>query len=336
MLRIVTIAALLLLALPTAHANAAQPSLKPAVTVTGDLVHVGDLVEHAGALADIAIFRSPDLGTTGAVATARVREALLPYGLADLDTGGLAEVVVTRPSRTITVKEIEDRILRALVGQRGLGAIEDLKLNLDQSLRMIHVEADATAELRVSYLHVDSHRSRFGIVLDIPGSAILRRTPLRLTGRVVETAEATVLTRSLRRGDVIRRGDVAIERRPRVTVDRDDISRSEHAIGLAVRRPLRAGHVLRHADLMKPELVHRDEAVTLVYNVPGITLTIRGKAQEAGAEGDMVNVLNLQSKRIVKGTVVAAGQISVAGTFARIVPAKTAELQATSASNQSE
>ena len=54
---------------------------------------------------------------------------------------------------------------------------------------------------------------------------------------------------------------------------------------------------------MKPEIVQRNEAVTLVYEVPGIVLTMRGKALEAGAEGDIVNVLNVQSKRTVQGTV---------------------------------
>ena len=42
----------------------------------------------------------------------------------------------------------------------------------------------------------------------------------------------------------------------------------------------RAGD-LRTADLVKPELVQRNENVTMVYEAPGITLTMRGKALEA-------------------------------------------------------
>ena len=40
---------------------------------------------------------------------------------------------------------------------------------------------------------------------------------------------------------------------------------------------------------MKPEIVQRNETVTLVYEVPGITLTMRGKAIEGGAEGDVIS-----------------------------------------------
>jgi flagella basal body P-ring formation protein FlgA len=330
MLRIIIIAALLLPTAPAALAQIAPPSLKPSATVTAELVRIGDLVEHAGPLADIAIFRAPDLGTTGTVPTARLRDALRPYGLADFDTGGLVEVVVTRPGRPVTAKEVERRIVEALAGQRGLGAAEDLRLNLDQSLRTFYVEPDATAALQVMRLSLDPYASRFSIVLDIPGSAILRRTPLRLSGRVIETAEAVVLTRALDRGDLIRPSDFAIERRPRAEIGKDDIGRPAQAIGLAARRPLRVGHVLRHSDLMKPELVKRNETVTLVYEVPGILLTLRGQASEAGAEGDVIGVINLQSKRMVQGTVTGPGQVSVFGTNARAAPARTASLQPSS------
>ena len=40
--------------------------------------------------------------------------------------------------------------------------------------------------------------------------------------------------------------------------------------------------------------MQRNETVTIVYEVPGIMLTVRGKALEAGAVGDVVSVLNVQ------------------------------------------
>ena len=61
---------------------------------------------------------------------------------------------------------------------------------------------------------------------------------------------------------------------------------------------------------MKPELVQRNETVTLIYEVPGIALTVRGKALEGGAEGDTISVLNEQSKRTVQGVVAAPGRMS--------------------------
>jgi flagella basal body P-ring formation protein FlgA len=60
---------------------------------------------------------------------------------------------------------------------------------------------------------------------------------------------------------------------------------------------------------MKPELVARNETVTLIFEIPGILLTVRGKALDSGAEGDVISVLNEQSKRTVQGVVVGPGRV---------------------------
>jgi flagella basal body P-ring formation protein FlgA len=71
--------------------------------------------------------------------------------------------------------------------------------------------------------------------------------------------------------------------------------------------------------------------VTIIYEVPGIGLSARGKAIESGAEGDVVNVLNLQSKRTVQGTVTGPGRVTISGILqasAQTEPQTTASLPA--------
>lgn len=65
---------------------------------------------------------------------------------------------------------------------------------------------------------------------------------------------------------------------------------------------------------MKPNIVQRDDTVTLVYEAPGLVLTLRGQAQEAGALGDTISVLNQQTKRSVQGVVSGPGRVTVANT----------------------
>jgi flagella basal body P-ring formation protein FlgA len=86
---------------------------------------------------------------------------------------------------------------------------------------------------------------------------------------------------------------------------------------------LRAGQAVRIADLAKPDLVQRDQNVTLIYDTPGLYLTVRGKALENGTEGDVVNVMNLQSKRTISGVVTGRGQVSI--TVATPRPAAAAD-----------
>ena len=89
----------------------------------------------------------------------------------------------------------------------------------------------------------------------------------------------------------------------------------------ALRRgaQLRPGQPLRDSDLMKPEIVQRNESVTIVYEAPGMVLTMRGKAQDAGALGDTISVLNVQSKRVVQGKISGPGRVTVTAATARVV-----------------
>jgi flagella basal body P-ring formation protein FlgA len=145
---------------------------------------------------------------------------------------------------------------------------------------------------------------------------------LRFTGTAVETVEAAVLARSVERNEVIKSSDVVVERRPKAEVGADAAPR-DRVVGMQARRQLRAGQAIRTADLAKPDLVQRDQNVTLIYEAAGLYLTVRGKALENGTEGDAVNVMNLQSKRTVSGIVIGRGQVAITGVPSR--PAQTSD-----------
>jgi flagella basal body P-ring formation protein FlgA len=307
---------LLLLALnvPAAAQGAstiAAPALRAEVTVASDIVRIGDLVDNAGAAANVAIFRAPDLGDTGTVSVARLVEALRPHDVIGLDSRGLSEVAVTRASRAVAPAEIERRIAAALAGRYGLGEAKSITVTLDREAATVHVEPTATAELQIARLAYDPRTRRFDVSFELPGSALARRKPLRYSGVVTDMVETAVLVRPLARGEVVSAADIAVQKRPRSESPADAVRGSEAAVGLAARRPLGAGHTIRSGDLMKPELVGRNEPVTIVYQVPGILLTLRGKAVESGAAGELVGVLNMQSKRIVQGVVTGPGRVTV-------------------------
>lgn len=308
-------AALISLAVPAAGQN--RPVLKAEAVVTGDIVRIGDMVENAGIVANIPIFRAPDLGATGTVRAEVVVEAVRAHALIGLDTGGFSEVAVTRASRTIPAEDIENCIADALSRQFALGPAKDIGVSFERELRAIQVEPTAKGEPRVSRLNYDARSGRFDATLEIPTGATGRGN-LRLSGRAAATIEVVTLLRPLERGALIKNADVTVERRPRAEIGRDIVSGGEQAIGLAARSALQAGRPLRVTDLMKPELIQRNETVTLLYEVPGIMLTVRGKAIEGGAEGDVISVLNEQSKRMVQGVVVGAGRVVISTSAPRL------------------
>ncbi len=147
-------------------------------------------------------------------------------------------------------------------------------------------------------------------MIDRPAGAAAH-APLRLSGRATVTAEVAVLANPVARGAVLKDSDLLIERRARAEIGRGAVTDRAQAIGLAARDALEPGRPLRAAQLMKPEMIQRHEQVTIVYEVPGITLTVRGKAAEGGAEGDVIAVLNEQSKRTIQGLIVGPGRVVI-------------------------
>jgi flagella basal body P-ring formation protein FlgA len=316
MLRMISAAFVLALA-TAAHAQVtgaltrATPVLKSEVTITGELVRIGDLVENAGAAENVAIFRAPDPGSTGVVAAERILTALRAHAVIGVDTRGTLEVVVTRASRTITAQQFQSRVAQALAGKYRLGGAANIDVTFDREIRTLHVERDAAAELQIAHLRYDPRTTRFDAILELPASGTAKPPLLRLSGTAVETVEIATLMRAYDRGEVLKASDVVIERRPKSEATGPIIAASDRAVGLAARRPLRAGVALRDGDLMRPELVQRNESVTIVYEAPGIMLTMRGKALESGSDGDSIAVLNVQSKRTVHGTVSGPGRVDV-------------------------
>jgi flagella basal body P-ring formation protein FlgA len=307
-----TLLALLALAAP-ALAQDPAPLLKPVVTVTSDIVHIGDLIENAGPNAHVAVFRAPDLGNIGLVATSRILDAVRAHQVTDVETNGVTEVAVTRLSRSFGVKEIETHIIQAATSRYGVGQKNTLSVGFDRDVRTMHFDASA-GDLQLVRFSYDARSTRFDAAFDLPDAAARRRAPLRFSGTIVETVETAVLAQPLNRGDVIKSSDVTVERRPKSELVGDMVAKAEQVVGMALRRPVRAGQPLRQADLMKPELVTRNELVTIFYEVPGIKLTLRGKALESGAEGDVVTVQNLLSKRNIQGVVSGQGAVTATGT----------------------
>jgi flagella basal body P-ring formation protein FlgA len=298
----------------------AAPVLRANINVASDVVRIGDVVDNAGGAAQIAIYRAPDLGTTGSLPTAQVLAALRAHQVIGVDTRDLKSISVTRLARTLEARDIETQVTRALERRSGLGDAANLSLTFDRDVQTLQLDASSSGALQPVSARYEPRSGRFDVSFEVANDASAP-IKLRFTGTAVETVEATVLARGIERNEVLKSSDVVMERRPRAEVGNDVVSR-DGAVGMQARRQLRAGQALRVADLTKPDLVTRDQNVTLIYESSGLYLTIRGKALEGGTEGDAVNVLNLQSKRTVSGIVVGRGQVSVAISTPRSLAAE--------------
>ncbi|RXH42697.1 flagellar basal body P-ring formation chaperone FlgA [Bradyrhizobium zhanjiangense] len=309
-----TISALLALALPAAAADdfIAAPTLRASVSVTSDVVRVGDLIDNAGSAALIPVYRSPDLGTTGTLTVAQVLSVLRAKQVIGVMTGDIKEVQVTRLARTLVSKDLEAAVASTLERRFGLGDAANITVTFDRGISDMRLDASNTGALQPVSTRYDARSGRFDVAFEINNDNNPTPTKLRFTGTAIETVEVAVLTRDIDRTELLKSSDVSLERRPKAEVTGEPASR-DRTVGMQLRRPMRAGMPIRVADIVKPDFVVRDQTVTIIYQVPGLYLTTRGKAIESGAEGDTVSVLNPQSKRTLTGVVTGRGQVTVQG-----------------------
>ncbi|MGT2501441.1 flagellar basal body P-ring formation chaperone FlgA [Bradyrhizobium guangxiense] len=321
-----TLSALLALALPAAAADdfIASPTLRASVTVTSDVVRVGDLIDNAGSAALIPVYRSPDLGTTGTLTVGQVLSVLRAKQVIGVMTGDIKEVQVTRLARTLASKDLETAVASALERRFGLGDAANITVTFDRGAAEMRLDASNTGALQPVATRYDARSGRFDIAFEIANDNNPTPTKLRFSGTAIETVEVAVLTRDIDRADTLKASDVALERRPKAEVTGEPASR-ERSVGMQLRRAMRAGTPLRAADIVKPDFVVRDQAVTVIFQAPGLYLTTRGKAVESGAEGDTVSVLNLQSKRTLTGIVTGRGQVTIQGASQSVPMAPAVE-----------
>src|SRR5712671_1172896 len=259
----------------------AAPALRASVTVSGDIVRIGDIIDNAGSAAQIAIYRAPDLGTTGSLPVAQVLNTLRAHQVIGVDTRELKTITVTRLARTIEGKELEQQVARALERRNGLGDATNLSLTFDRDPGDVRLDASNTGGMQATAPRYDPRNGRFDVTFEIANENGAAAAKLRFTGIAIETIEAAVLARNVERNEVLKSSDVVVERRPKAEVGTDAAGR-DRAVGMQARKQLRAGQALRVADLARPDLVQRDQNVTLIYEAAGLYITVRGKAMDSG------------------------------------------------------
>ncbi|HEY5795824.1 MAG TPA: flagellar basal body P-ring formation chaperone FlgA [Bosea sp. (in: a-proteobacteria)] len=289
--------------------------LRTELTLARDLVSFGDLIAGLGAeAAATPAFRAPALGETGTIQVARIVEAAQAAGIvrgaSELESHGSAQVVVTRAARRISASDIEAAVKTGLQERYGVDA-RAFALAIDGGAPAIAVEPELTGDVTVTDLSYDARARRLQARVSVPGSMAMRLKPVRVSGQLVETVEVVVPRRAIARGETLAKADVVVERRPRDGQANDLVSDPRGAVDKVARRALMAGLPLRAGDVQREEIVAKGDLVTIVYESKGLMITMRGRAGEAGAMGDVVTVTNPQSKRVLQGTVSGPGRISV-------------------------
>lgn len=116
---------------------------------------------------------------------------------------------------------------------------------------------------------------------------------------------------NLGRGTVLSQADIEMVLKNTSLLRQGFVDRPETVLGLELRRPLRRGEALRAGILIEPLAVKRGDEVRLLALSGSIRVSAQGTAMGSGRIGEQIRVKNNNSSRIVKGEIIAAGQVKI-------------------------
>ena len=105
--------------------------------------------------------------------------------------------------------------------------------------------------------------------------------------------------------------DIRIERMNLARVPSNAIVRTDQALGRRTKRNLAANCILRKDQVELPPIVKRGEIVQVVAESDALKISVKGIAKENGAQGDLIKVVNVRSKKIIYAQVVDGQTVRV-------------------------
>lgn len=317
MARLFPISMLLLLMGLAFAANALASDARPLslsrdnVTVTGDTVRLGDLFSNTGNKADRVVDSAPGPGDQAVYDVHRLAAIAGAHGLTWRARSWSERVVIERPGKTIGTDQVMRALRHALETHATLDGPMEIEVTKDDL--GVKLPADSPATVGIENLRLNPGNGQFTATVAAPAGdpAAIR---MSVAGRLYHLIEIPTLNRRIKPGTVITESDITWMRMRTERVSRNVITDSGNLVGYTPTRPAVAGKMLRMGDVRAPVIVGKGSIVTLFLRAPNLVLTAKGRAMEDGARGDVIRVMNTQSKTIIEGEVTSSGAVSVSVT----------------------
>ena len=299
----------------TLSASGAEIVLRERATPSGSIVRLGDVAEITDAdgvtverLAATPLMPAATDGAPQFVRMTELRDILTARGLdvRSLKLSG-ADVVTIGPATADTeafnggssLRKNDVATIDAIVEQMTAAIAEHLRLQSGHDLWNIQVDADD--DVVAAFQRAGSHavvrggkapwsgRQRFTISGG-PGT-----TSAMAYARIERLELTVVATRSIERGEYIRRTDV--ELRPHAgALPKLAIISMESIVGKEAVQGIRADSLLLANQVRSPLIVRRGERVSVRARAAGVTVRTYAVAQQDGSLGELVNVQSLEGK----------------------------------------
>ena len=142
-------------------------------------------------------------------------------------------------------------------------------------------------------------------VLNGPSASVRASVDLR-----VSVAHARV-ARAIERGQIIEMADLTPITDVVVGLPLKPLPTAEDLVGARAVRTLSAGEIVQNGFVARRQAVRAGDVITAIARVEGAEVSARFTAADAGNIGDVIRIVNPDSRRTLRGRVIEVGKVEV-------------------------
>jgi flagella basal body P-ring formation protein FlgA len=286
--------------------TASAATLRAVTMLHAPVVRLSDLFDDAGRNAERVLGTAPTPGNQIVVEAPQLAAIARQFGVEWRPASPADRAVLERPGRLLPREAVFAAVKSVLMSA---GASADCMVEMPGFTPPL-TPADADPHAVATQLDYDAPSGRFAAILSVTGTG-MDPINLRIAGHVDDTIELPVATTRLLAGAVLHAADVRMARVLVASVRGEVLHGMSEAIGMQLRHPVMAGEPLPVADVAHPTLVIRGAIVQMQLDTTGLSLLAQGIAQESGATGERIRVLNPVSRAVLEAEVIGPGRVRI-------------------------
>ncbi|OUR75700.1 flagella basal body P-ring formation protein FlgA [Alphaproteobacteria bacterium 46_93_T64] len=291
----------------SAVSEAAQVTLKNTLTVEGDEITFGDVFHGAEEKTEYVIASSPAPGKNITFKASSLAFVARKHGLEWNPSRSIQRVTVIRRGQRIPEQQITEEIYAALETEL---QSDQFEMALTSRGLNIQVSVNELPIIEVESLSYSLRKETFSAILVAPADAENPRR-YRVAGKIYQQVMVPVTAHLMRAGEEIREADIDYKMVRRGKVSRNVAIHIDDILGKSPRRTIRTGGLINLNNLGEPVTIPKGKIIAVTLKNGGIALSITGRALEDGAEGDVIRVENIASRKIVQAQIINAQEVRI-------------------------
>lgn len=285
------------------------PEIKATASVDDTVITLGDIFTNLNEKQDLVIGNAPEPGKKLLLSARYILKLTREHNVRWRNSAGVTNIVVSRDSTIVNYTDLKPILSAEL--KNLYHTDEQLDVRFYNRNGQIHLPNGYDVDdLTIRNISLDQKSDKFSALIGAP-TGQGEETQHIVNGRTIKVTMVPSLVKTIRSGDIIKSSDVKWTPLPDSQIGRNIIRSKDKLVGMTPRNQIQEGTPIRLSEVDRPVLVKRGSLVKIHFNTARINLSTIGKAIENGGKGDVIQVKNNSSDKIISAIVLGPNQVQV-------------------------